>query len=209
MVKLETLHRRRGIGGHDQRPRSPPTNDERDQSKPENQRQVGCNPGNAVESGPGGRSQYRRTILLDERLQREIVVVAAIDGGNQFRPHAVRIGTANVIAFQQNLVAAADAHHAMAKIIKASSLVTCAKQQGYADAQRDDLEYPLARRKRHQSPAPTGAGWTRAGAMTRTGAVFGIIATTVPTIMIQTPTQIHITNGFRWARRIGRPVSGF
>ena len=28
-------------------------------------------------------------------------------------------------------------------------------------------------------------------------------------IMISTPTQIHITSGFRWALMIGRPVSRF
>ena len=32
-------------------------------------------------------------------------------------------------------------------------------------------------------------------------------ATTVPISMIQTPTQIQVTNGFRWALRMGLPVS--
>jgi len=38
------------------------------------------------------------------------------------------------------------------------------------------------------------------------GAAFGIRARTVPPIMINTPTQIHMTSGFRCALMMGRPV---
>src|SRR5260370_2902455 len=65
----------------------------------------------------------------------------------------------------------------------------------------------------HQSPVATGAASARsrrAGAGTRTGAgAFGTKARTVPISMIQTPIQIHITSAFRWALRMGWPLSGF
>jgi len=52
--------------------------------------------------------------LLDQA-----VAVAAAEGGHQFVAHAIGIGAAHVIAFEKNLVAAANAHHLMAKFVEA------------------------------------------------------------------------------------------
>ncbi len=76
-------------------------------------------------------------------MQREIVIVAAIDRGHQFRAHAVGVGTAHVIAFQQNLVAAADTHHAMAEIVEARGLVARSHQMGMAIPKHDDSAAPV------------------------------------------------------------------
>ena len=99
-----------------------------DDDQPEDQHKIRRDPGDAVESGLGGRGHHGSAIFLDERLQGEIVIVAAIHRGNQFRSHAVGIGASDVIAFQQNLVAAADAHHAMAKIVEAGGFVPGTEQ---------------------------------------------------------------------------------
>ena len=106
-----------------------------------------------------------------------------------------------MVAFQQDLAAAADAHHAVSKVAESRFLVPCAHQSGYCDTEKRDLQdavkFPVSRQKLPQSPTPTGAACTRAGAVTRTGAALGTSAMAVPKIMITNPNQMYGTMGLR------------
>ena len=75
----------------------------------------------AVRSKPvvGGGGEDRGSVFLHEGLFDQAVAVAAVDGGHQFVAHAVGVGAADVIAFEKNLVAAADAHHLVAEFVEA------------------------------------------------------------------------------------------
>jgi hypothetical protein len=84
----------------------------------------------AVRSKPtgGGGGEDGGSVFLHERLLDQAVAVAAADGGHQFVAHAVGVGAADVVALQQNLVAAADAHHLMADFVEARGRVAGAEQ---------------------------------------------------------------------------------
>src|SRR6266567_879595 len=138
-----------------------------------------------------------------------------------------------MVAFEQNLVAAANAHHLMTQPVYARGVVTRAEQQEYSQENSGKKSKASTGKRRfshrtremghlahgervsHQSPAPTGAGRTRTSAATfaetvaRAGAAFGTSATIVPKIITSTPIHIQETSGFKCALMIGRPVSGF
>jgi hypothetical protein len=65
---------------------------------------------------------------LDERLQDGSVAVASVHSGHEFIPHARRIGAADVVAFEQNLVATADAHHLVAEAVNAGGVIPGAEE---------------------------------------------------------------------------------
>ena len=72
-------------------------------------------------------------VLLNERLQGEIVVVAAIECGCEFAAHAVGVLAADVIALEQDLVAAADAHQVMAQVVEAGVVIADAQECEQSD----------------------------------------------------------------------------
>src|SRR5207302_2274752 len=80
-------------------------------------------PGDATKSAGAGSCHDGGAVFLDERLQREVVIIAAIERRRQLVAHAVGILAAHVVALQQYLVAAADAHQVMAEIAKARVLI--------------------------------------------------------------------------------------
>ena len=105
-----------------------------------------------------------------------------------------------MVAFHQNLIASANAHHAMPEVVDACRFVTRAQKYEQSEANEAELknaDSELLRVSQHQSPAPTGAVSIRAGTTTLAGTAFGIKATTVPTIITHTPIHIHITSGFK------------
>src|SRR5258708_23386434 len=90
------------------------------QAKAENQSEEGQDVGGAVEALGSGSSENSGTVFLHEALLDQAVAVAARDGSHEFVPHAVGGRAADVIAFQKDLVAAADAHHLVADFSEAS-----------------------------------------------------------------------------------------
>ena len=90
--------------------------------QPQHQRQKRHDPCHPIEPGASGSGQNRGTVFLYEVLQRQIVVLSAIQARNKFAAHPVRISAAHVIAFQQNLAAAADAHQPVAQTVEARCL---------------------------------------------------------------------------------------
>jgi len=77
----------------------------------------------AVEAAGCGGGEDRGSVFLDEGLLDEAVAVAAGDGGHEFVAHAVGVGTADVVAFEQDLAASADAHELMAELSEARARV--------------------------------------------------------------------------------------
>jgi hypothetical protein len=99
-------------------------------------------------------------VFLDEGLQDSVVAASGIDGGNKFSAHTLGVGAADVIAFQQNLIAPAHAHHLVAKLLNARGIISGADQD--KDAEQNRAQKPKAitaseGKVAHQSPAPTGA----------------------------------------------------
>jgi hypothetical protein len=103
-------------------------NDQHDQAEAKNQDDERNDVGYPVETFRGGRGQYRGAVFLNERLLDQAVAVSALDRGHEFGAHAVGGRAADVIAFQKNLIAAADAHHLMADFVKAGSGIASADQ---------------------------------------------------------------------------------
>ena len=90
-----------------------------------------------VPASAGYDAQFAGSVLLYESLQGQIVVVATIHCGYEFPAHAVGVGAAHVIAFEEDLVASADAHHAMAEIVDAGRFVARAEQGEEGECQED------------------------------------------------------------------------
>ena len=88
---------------------------------PATQDHEGYDPCGAVETGGGRRGEHRGSVFLHEGLLYEAVAIAAGDGGHEFVAHAVGIGAADVVAFEQDLAATADAHELMAEFVEASA----------------------------------------------------------------------------------------
>ena len=55
---------------------------------------------------------------MNECLLNEAVAIASGDRGHEFVAHAIGVGTAYVIAFEQDLSASADAHELMAELVE-------------------------------------------------------------------------------------------
>ena len=85
------------------------------------QREKRHDPRGAIEAGRGRRSQYRGPVFLYEGLLDKAVAVSTSDGGHEFVAHAVGIRAADVVAFKQNLSAAADAHQLVAELVETSA----------------------------------------------------------------------------------------
>ena len=94
-------------------------------------------PRDAIEAGRGRRGQHSVAVLLHEALQDERVVVTARQASGQFVAHAIRVGAADVVALQQNLIAAAGAHQLMAKLVEAGVGVGAEEDDSQ---QRDECE---------------------------------------------------------------------
>src|SRR5579872_5439636 len=86
-------------------------------------------PCDSVEAASGGGGQHRSSEFLYKRLQHAVVTVVALNRRHELLAHAVRVRTTDMVAFEQYLVAAADAHHAMTKIVEARPISTGPEQQ--------------------------------------------------------------------------------
>ena len=119
----------------------PGANDENhDAMTPRPKVDEGEDPGGAIEAGGGGRGEHRGAVFLHEGLFDQAVAVAAADGGHQFVAHAVGVGAADVVAFEQNLVAAADAHELVADFVEASGGIAGAGQGEHGEGQQGAVE---------------------------------------------------------------------
>src|SRR5271156_1539657 len=118
-----------------------------------------------------------------------------------------------MIALDEYLIASADAHHLVAKIVVANG--GAGRSHGESGHENQSADSSKHRQLRHQSPprtATVSADASGAEARTRLAAsaavMFGISATPVPKTTTPTPIHIHATSGFRKTLMMGCPVSG-
>src|SRR5579859_5842911 len=144
-------------------------------------------PCDSVEAASGWRSKYGCPEFLYKCLQNPVVAIVALDRRHELVPHAVGVRTADVVTLQQYLVASADAHHAMTKIVEARAVPTGA-EQAHRNQNRGRCRNQPSE-PTHQSPASTGSGGketaigrTRCACGTAAAEIEGIIATTAPKI---------------------------
>jgi hypothetical protein len=83
---------------------------------------------------------------LDEGLLDQAVAISAIDRCHEFIAHAVGIRAADVVAFQKNLFAAADAHHLVADFVEARGGIAGAEKDEDGGGQDDTLNCLAASR---------------------------------------------------------------
>ena len=76
---------------------------------------------------------------MHEALLDQAVAVSAGDGSHEFVAHAVGSGAADVVAFQKNLFAAADAHHAMSDFVEAGGGISGAEKGEDGEAEQEGL----------------------------------------------------------------------
>src|SRR5713101_9088429 len=98
---------------------SPGTDDDDYEGHAERESYKWHDPGNAVEAAGGRGGDYGRAVVLHEALHDEVVIVAAIQCGQQLIAHLVGRLAPDVIAFEQDLSASANAHHAMTELVAA------------------------------------------------------------------------------------------
>ncbi len=242
--ELRAADRQDAARSRQRRPFSPRQHDEYGGQQPQHQRQKRHDPCHPVETGAGRSGQHRGTVFLHEVLQRQIIVLAAIETRHEFAAHAIRISAAHVVAFQQNLAAAADAHQPVAQTVEARSFVTGAEEGEHGQGEqrrlknarhgigqrlhnfrfqildfrlsipshcssacrRSNLKSAIFNLKSpHSVSRPCRSGFDSRRSRHTHGQPHSESAPArVPPIMIRTPTQIHITSGFRWALMMGR-----
>ena len=90
-------------------------------------------PRHAIKTGGAGSGDNGRSVLLNEALQDQVVIITAafIDRGLQLVAHFVGVGAADVIAFEQDLTASAGAHHAMTEVFEARIGVSGTHEEEY------------------------------------------------------------------------------
>lgn len=92
--------------------------------------------GGAVETFHGRRGQNRGSIFLHEALLDQAVTVSARDCGHEFVAHAVGSRAADVVAFQENLFAAADAHHLVTDFVEAGGGISGSEKSEDGEAEQ-------------------------------------------------------------------------
>src|SRR5277367_5755403 len=119
-----------------------------------------------------------------------------------------------MVAFDENLIAAADTHHLVSEFVVADGVV--GRSHGKNRNDQDDNIASEAKQLRHQSPPRAGtaaaacaAPGTRLRAAASAAVMLGNSATPVPKTMMPTPIHIQATRGLRKTLMIGWPVSGF
>jgi len=79
--------------------------------------------------------EERKKKLAAEGLFDQAVAVSAGQAGHEFVAHAVGVWAADVVALQQNLMAAADAHQLVAKFAEAGGWIAGAHQGKNSDGE--------------------------------------------------------------------------
>src|SRR5580698_1315599 len=106
-----------------------------------------------------------------------------------------------MIALNQDLATSAHAHHFVAQIVVAHSII--GRPHGEDCQQNHQSELRKTKQQPYQSPplliaiagvSPTG---TRLRLAAKAAVMFGVSATKVPAITISTPIHIQATSGFR------------
>jgi len=117
----------------------PDANYQRDQAEAQDQSCERNDVGRAVEALGSGSRENRWSVFLDEALLDQTVAVSAVEGCQKLVAHAVGGGAADVVAFQKNLIAAADAHHLMADFVKARGGIAGTEEREDSGAQQEGL----------------------------------------------------------------------
>src|SRR5579872_1411304 len=124
----------------------PGANYKDDQAEADDQQDKGHDPGRAVEAFAGGSGEDGRPVFLHEGLFDEAVAIAAGDGGHEFVAHAVGVGAADVVAFEKNLVAAADAHELVAEFVEACGRIAGSHEREDGETEDAALEQAAEQR---------------------------------------------------------------
>jgi hypothetical protein len=100
----------------------------------------GEDPCGAIEARGGGGGKDRGAVFLDERLLHQAVAIAAGNGGHEFVAHAIGIGAADVVAFEQDLAAAADAHQLVADFLETGGRIAGTGESENSEGEQDAVE---------------------------------------------------------------------
>jgi len=118
----------------------PGSNDQDDGGQAEAEGEKWNDPCGAIEAGVGWGCEDDGSVFLYEALLDQAVAIAAGDCGHQFVAHAVGVGAADVIAFEEDLIAAANAHQLMAEILEARGGIAGADKGEDGEAKRDAVQ---------------------------------------------------------------------
>ncbi len=100
----------------------------------------GNDPRGAIEAGSSGSGEDGRPVFLNESLFDQAVAVAAGDSSHQFVAHHVGVGAADMVTFEEDLIAAADAHQLMAELFESRRGITGAGEGTDGDAEQGALQ---------------------------------------------------------------------
>ena len=100
-------------------PATPIADQKRETDDTQTERQIRHHPGDAIESAARRRDEHCGAIFLDKRLQSEVIALPAVYARSEFAAHAVGVGATHVVAFQQHLIASANAHQLVTESVKA------------------------------------------------------------------------------------------
>src|SRR6266700_615793 len=98
--------------------------DKDDQRYSDQQRQVRHEPCNAIKAAIRRRGEHERPIGLNKKLRDCTIRVAAVNSRVQFLLHARKIRTSQMIALEQNLIAAAHADDLMTDAVHTPGVVS-------------------------------------------------------------------------------------
>src|ERR1019366_6180258 len=103
--------------GHRGRAHAPALHKDPGAEQAKDEQRGGHDPGDDVELREHGRGEGGGTVFVLEGGEDDVVRVAVVDGGAEFGEHAIGIGAADVVALDEDLGAAADAHQLVAEIL--------------------------------------------------------------------------------------------
>ncbi|HET9400713.1 MAG TPA: hypothetical protein VFO34_07160, partial [Candidatus Acidoferrales bacterium] len=104
---------------------------------------AGQKPGDGVEASARRLGKNLHAIFLDEILDDEVVRFSAGDMGVEFLEHRPGAGAADVIALDENLAAAADAHELHADLFGAIGLLGLEgrdREETHTDYENSDVD---------------------------------------------------------------------
>src|SRR5262249_5667584 len=96
---------------------------------PAKQGNVGHDPGNAIEALICGRSKHERPVRLNKKLNDPAIGIAAIHGSGELLLHAREIRAAEMVALEQDLIAATHADDLASETSHAGVVARAEKEQ--------------------------------------------------------------------------------
>src|SRR5207244_2337969 len=122
--ELFSADRCRNAGVSEDRSLPPHPYDKDDQRYSGQQREVRHEPCNTIEAAIRRCSEHERAVRLNEKLRDCTIRVAAVNRRSQFLLHARKVRTSQMIALEQNLIAAAHADDLMTDAVHTSGVAS-------------------------------------------------------------------------------------